>query len=91
MIFLFKGGENILSVFSKELSDHAYNSLKTRKVNIHLKEPVTNILNGFVTTEKNSYRGATIIWNTTLKGKGIGSWMSSQIEKDKIVVLDDLR
>ncbi|AHH46460.1 NADH dehydrogenase [Francisella tularensis subsp. holarctica PHIT-FT049] len=89
-IHLIEGGENILSAFPKELSNHAYDSLKARRVNIHLKEPVTNILDSRVTTEKDSYRGATIIWSAILKGKGIGNWMSSQIEKGKIAVLDDL-
>ncbi|APC91516.1 NADH dehydrogenase family protein [Francisella opportunistica] len=89
-IHLIEGGENILSAFPKELSNHAYNSLKKRKVNIHLKETVTNILKDIVTTEKNSYQGATIIWSTTLKGKGLGNWMSNQIEKGKISVLGDL-
>ncbi|MDE5033942.1 NAD(P)/FAD-dependent oxidoreductase, partial [Francisella tularensis subsp. holarctica] len=53
-------------------------------------EPVTNILYSRVTNEKDSYRGATIIWSTILKCKGIGNWMSSQIEKGNIEVLDYL-
>ncbi|MDE4992448.1 NAD(P)/FAD-dependent oxidoreductase, partial [Francisella tularensis subsp. holarctica] len=63
-IHLIEGGEIILSAFPKELSNHAYYSLKARRVNIHLKEPVTNILDSSVTTEKYIYRGATIIWST---------------------------
>ncbi|MDE4986377.1 NAD(P)/FAD-dependent oxidoreductase, partial [Francisella tularensis subsp. holarctica] len=63
---LIEGGENILSAFPKELSNHAYDSLKARRVNIHLKEPVTNILDSRVTPEKDSYRGSTIIWSTIL-------------------------
>ncbi|MDE5022920.1 NAD(P)/FAD-dependent oxidoreductase, partial [Francisella tularensis subsp. holarctica] len=79
-------GENIHSAFPKELSNDAYDSLKARRVYIHLKEPVTNILDSRVTTEKDSYRGSTIIWSTILKGTGICNWMSSQIEKGKIAV-----
>ncbi|MDE4976313.1 NAD(P)/FAD-dependent oxidoreductase, partial [Francisella tularensis subsp. holarctica] len=63
---------------------------KARRVNIHLKDPVTNILDSRVTTEKDSFRGSTIFWSTILKGKGIGNCMSSQIEKGKIAVLEDL-
>ncbi|API86640.1 NAD(P)/FAD-dependent oxidoreductase [Francisella uliginis] len=89
-IHLIEGGESILSAFSKKLSDHGYNSLKKRKVNIHLNELVTDISEGVVHTEKNSYRGATIIWSTVLKGQAIGEWMGRQTKKGKVEVLGDL-
>lgn len=89
-LYLIEGKEFILSSFSKKLSDHAYNSLKRRNVNIRLNEPVTDILEGIVHTKQDSYEGATIIWSTVLKGQTIGQWMSKEMEKGKVEVLDDL-
>ncbi|AIT08651.1 NADH dehydrogenase [Candidatus Francisella endociliophora] len=90
-IILIEASKSILSVFPEDLSNHAYTSLKYRNVNIQLKEPVTNISEGLVTTEKNTYNGATIIWSTILKGEGLGEWMSNQLNNQgKIKVSDDL-
>lgn len=89
-IYLIEAGETILSAFPKKLSDHAYNSLKRRNVTINLNEPVINIDEGVVYTEKNVYKGATIIWSTILKGKAIGEWMNNEMKNGKIEVLEDL-
>jgi NADH dehydrogenase len=89
-IHLIEAGESILTAFPKKLSDHAYNSLKKRKINIHLCESVTDISEGRVEAKNNTFYGATIIWSAVLKGEGLGDWMSSQIKKGKIEVLEDL-
>ena len=89
-IYLIEGGETILSAFPRELSEHALKSLKSRKVNVRLNEPVTNITDGTVHTKTNIYQGSTIIWSTLLKGQGIGQWMKNEIKNGKVAVLGDL-
>lgn len=89
-IYLIDGGDTILSAFPKKLSDIAYKSLKERNVNICLNEAVIDITSNCVHTKKDTYTGSTIIWSAMLKGRAIGEWMSNEINKGKVEVLNNL-
>ena len=89
-VYLVEAGPDILTDYSKDLSDKASKYLKKLGVTLRLNEKVMDIEDNKVTTEKETYKTNNIIWAAGNKANPLIDKLKTEVDNfGRVIVNDD--